>query len=255
MDSDLKILLEFASTRYKTVRASFAHRLDLGAMLAGLERFRRNPAIEQWVADRATRAEARPTRRGAWRVWFRRPAFHREEHYTDQTFDQLVNVSGGDGSQAWNWQPQARRPTTWRDTFATPLSRGGKTRAPFADAVPDVATWFNPVIGELLQPGGLLIAGLSAEALGTTEWAGRTATRVRGWLEGWDRRRTPGRQENLPPAEDYEFLVDSTTGVILRASSRLDGKEFSKVETIEISFDEHLPLGLFEPVPRRGRHG
>jgi hypothetical protein len=59
----------------------------------------------------------------------------------------------------------------------------------------------------------------------------------------------------LPPAEDYEFLVDSTTGVILRASSRLDGKEFSKVETIEISFDEHLPLGLFEPVPRRGRHG
>lgn len=48
-------------------------------------------------------------------------------------------------------------------------------------------------------------------------------------------------------ADDYELIVDETTGVILRAASRVAGQEFRVGEVEEIVFGEPIDERLLEP--------
>jgi len=47
-------------------------------------------------------------------------------------------------------------------------------------------------------------------------------------------------------ADAYELAIDAERGVVLRSVAYLDGREFQRVEAIEIAFDEELPAELFE---------
>jgi hypothetical protein len=50
-------------------------------------------------------------------------------------------------------------------------------------------------------------------------------------------------------ADDYELIVDATTGTIVRAACLLDGAEFAVNEVTSMSFDEPMERSLFEPPP------
>jgi hypothetical protein len=95
----------------------------------------------------------------------------------------------------------------------------------------------------------LFYIDLSVE--GTTRKAGREAIRLVGVpVEEW---------EYFPEplwwgADEYEVLVDSERGVLLRCASRLGSEDFDALEVEEIHFDEELPEEVFssrEPLPWR----
>jgi hypothetical protein len=108
----------------------------------------------------------------------------------------------------------------------------------------------------LFDPDG--IAGLSSflfyldlSVEGRKRKAGREAIRLVGVsVEEW---------EYFPEplwwgADEYEVLVDSERGVLLRCASRLGGEDFDTLEVEEIHFDEELPQEVFssrEPLPWR----
>ena len=46
-------------------------------------------------------------------------------------------------------------------------------------------------------------------------------------------------------ADEYEVLVDSERGVLLRCASRLNGEDFDALEVEEIHFDERFPEDVF----------
>jgi hypothetical protein len=81
--------------------------------------------------------------------------------------------------------------------------------------------------------------------------AGREAIRVVGVPEEeWDHWPEP----LWWGADEYEFLVDSERGVLLRCASRLGGKDIDALEVEEIHFDEELPEDVFssrDPLPWR----
>lgn len=251
----IRRLLEGAGDHYQSVRITVAHWLDQAALFRGLERFRTNPHITQWLEEIHARGDAGVIHEGAWRTWFRHPAFHREETYPDRRFEPAVSVSGGDGSVSWSWDPRTGRTSAWRDRSMAYLVPAGQRPPrdlprPVATGPRVVAHWFHPIVGELLQPEELLHEGLSLEVLGRTEFLGREALRVHATLSGWGHDRHPLSHENLPPADDYEFVVDAATGVLLRVADLFDGGEFSVREVLEVAFDEELDPALFEPPTR-----
>ena len=89
---------------------------------------------------------------------------------------------------------------------------------------------------------------------GETRKAGREVIRLVGVPEeGWE------KWDYWPEplwwgANEYEFLVDSERGVLVRCASRLGGKDIDALEVEEIHFDEELPEDVFssrEPLPWR----
>jgi hypothetical protein len=88
---------------------------------------------------------------------------------------------------------------------------------------------------------------------GTTVWAGREAVR----LVGVPRERWDWEWEADPlswGADEYEVLVDTERGVLLRCASRLGGEDFDALEVEEIYFDERFGEDVFtsrEPLPWR----
>jgi hypothetical protein len=253
--TDIRGLLHGAADRYQSVRITVAHWLDQAAMFRGLERFRTNPHITEELEEIHARGDAGRIHEGAWRIWFTHPAFHREETYLDRGLEPVMTVSGGDGSVSWSWNPRTRRTSAWRDRSIAYLVPVGQMPprdlpSPLATGPRVVAHWFHPIVGELLQPDELLEEGLSLEAPRRTEFVGREAWRVHATLSGWGQDRHPMWHENLPPADDYEFVVDAATGVLLRVADRFDGDEFSVREVLAVTFDEELDPQLFEPPTR-----
>ena len=97
------------------------------------------------------------------------------------------------------------------------------------------------------------LARLDLTVEGPLSWAGREAVRLRGvpgeqWDWGWD-------PDPLSwGADEYEVVVDTERGVLLRTASRLGGKDFDALEVEEIHFDEQFPEDVFssrEPLPWR----
>lgn len=99
-------------------------------------------------------------------------------------------------------------------------------------------------LAEMLEPAALLPA-VWLDLLGETHYAGRPAWQVRAVP------REPGHPV-FPHvlwlgADEYELLVDSERGVLLRCSARFDGREFAGRELLEVIFDEAFPDDLFRP--------
>jgi hypothetical protein len=87
---------------------------------------------------------------------------------------------------------------------------------------------------------------------GQVPWAGREAVRLVGVPavveQEWD-------PDPLSwGADEYEVVVDTARGVLLRCASRLRGKDFAALEVEEIHFDERFSEEVFisrEPLPWR----
>ena len=156
------------------------HWLDQAAMFRGLERFRTNPHVGQLLGRIRAERGGGGISESAWRIWFRHPAFSREETYADRGFERMVSVSGGDGFVTWSSDPGIGRTRAWRDRSIAYLVPAGRRPprdlpSPLVTGPRLVAHWFDPVVGELLQPGGLLHPGLSLDVLGRRDVLGRGA--------------------------------------------------------------------------------
>jgi hypothetical protein len=110
---------------------------------------------------------------------------------------------------------------------------------------------FYPLLTDEICGISYALRPLELTVEGTVMWAGREAVRLRG---------VPGEvldwEWDPDPlswgADEYEVLVDTERGVLLRCASRLRGKDFNALEVEEIHFDEQLPEDTFasrEPLP------
>jgi hypothetical protein len=79
---------------------------------------------------------------------------------------------------------------------------------------------------------------------GPVVWAGREAVRLRGVPgEEWDWEWDPDPLHW--GADEYEVVVDTERGVLLRCASRRGGKDFDALEVAEIYFDERFGEDVF----------
>ena len=129
------------------------------------------------------------------------------------------------GESWWSWEP----------------SRGGLTN----NGHPSSRHGKGP--GELLiDPSGIASA-LELDLLETTSSLGRpvsivSGTPTQGAAEDWERSavlHTLG-----PGADQYELMVDDTSGVLLRLEARYLGAPFRVVEITELKVDEPLDDGM-----------
>jgi hypothetical protein len=79
---------------------------------------------------------------------------------------------------------------------------------------------------------------------GPVVWAGREAVRLVGVPgEEWDWEWDPDPLHW--GADEYEVVVDTERGVLLRCASRRGGKDFDALEVAEIYFDERFGEDVF----------
>jgi hypothetical protein len=153
-------------------------------------------------------------------VWARKPYRWRIEYEGPDGANVFV------GDLAWSEPPRSppnapRRPQAEPSPDALPLEAIDET----------VAYTFDPRI--------LLEDLFITRVFGHTEHAGREALRVLAMDEG-----SPNRFLGRG-ADDYELLVDSERGVLLRSAARTKGEEFQVTEILGLACDEDLPEGIF----------
>jgi len=113
--------------------------------------------------------------------------------------------------------------------------------------------WSTGRVGECLRPyvdPAPLLAGLTLEPGGRTQVAGREAILVRAVP-----RPRPFRTEHealLTGADRYELALDAERGTLLRSVSFLDDEAATRLEVVEIAFDEPLDGALFLHEPGAG---
>lgn len=103
----------------------------------------------------------------------------------------------------------------------------------------------------LLEPA-VLIPVLDFELRGEADAIGRPALRVGARPRALQAGEPFFFRTQLPVgADEYELLVDTERGVVLRAAALLDGEEFSTSAIQELAFDPELPpeIFTFEPPP------
>jgi hypothetical protein len=76
---------------------------------------------------------------------------------------------------------------------------------------------------------------LDLETEDPVSWAGREAIRLRG-VPVEEREYTP--EPLWWTADEYEVVVDTERGILLRCASRLSGENFDALEIEEVYFDE-----------------
>jgi outer membrane lipoprotein-sorting protein len=223
--NDVLALMSQASDSFRTLRATIRHWRDEEKALQAWDRHWEAQAAaggrSSTIVLSAGSDEPGPaTSEATVRVWVQRPGRLREEYegaWGDQT-----TVSDGR--------------TLWRRMPRTGLLR--------EDAAELEGVSFAT---RLLEPGRLL-AGIDLELIDEAEQAGRTAVRARALPRNVTWHDLFGL---APGADQYELLIDTERGVLLRAAAFLEGDLFASSEVLEIAFDEELASELFilEPAP------
>ena len=238
---------------FRSVRAEVKRHFDMATYAEVLRRFPSNRRL-QAVLPRVVEAASVPHETRT-RIWLRRPRWVRAE--TSGDGGRTWSVSGGDGESSWQWLPDGEtyvwidRSTAvilWRDDDE-PDEHETLTGGSAYDALDNLSiahTHLHPEVAELLDPRELLEEGLALTAFTSDRFLGREVVRSRGWLPGWNEDRDFGL-ESLTPADDYELVIDTDTGVVLRFSARAREGEFAVTEFTTVAFDEELPQELFVP--------
>jgi hypothetical protein len=247
-------LIGIAPQRYDTVRAALRYRGDGSARKEISERIRSSeagrrafgispdrPPIYQWYPDGPF----------GWRS----RAWHADDYHWRLESDRPdggVNILASNGrtlSGGPGGGPQYEG-LFWRHRVG-----GGSHEddPPWFDMANDrYWTYYALLTDEISGISGRL-RPLDLTVGGTTVWAGREAVR----LVGVPRERWDWEWEADPlswGADEYEVLVDTERGVLLRCASRLGGEDFDALEVEEIYFDERFGEDVFtsrEPLPWR----
>lgn len=244
-------LIHGASERYESVRAAL--------------RYRGDGPVHQEIRERLWRSEAG---RRAFRV-------------SPREASEPIRHPEPDGPFGWRCRAWHADQYHWRMETEVPgggvaiAASTGRRRLPIggppgsglvwdrrvgAGSREDDPWWFRLALDHYWTFYPLLtdeICGISYElerlelrVEGQVPWAGREAVRLVGV--------SPVVEQEWDPdplswgADEYEVLVDTERGVLLRCASRLRGKDFDALEVEEIYFDEQFPEEVFtsrEPLP------
>jgi hypothetical protein len=246
---DVLELIRSAPERYETVRAALRYRGD-GLMLGE-------------IRERIAHIEAG------------RRAFGISPRKASERIEHPIDHPEPDGPFEWRCRAWHADDHHWRMETEVPggevaiVASTGRRRLPIGgppgsglvwdrriEAGPreDDPRWFRPALDHYWTFYPLLtdeICGISYELRpldltveGPVRWAGREAVHLIGvpgeeWDWGWD-------PDPLSwGADEYEVLVDSERGVLLRCASRLGGEDFDALEVEEIHFDEQFSEEVF----------
>lgn len=246
-------LMHSAPERYESVRAILHSRSDGPTIKAVRERFLRSEAYQRTfgglTAPSQPRRQSEPDGPIGWRcrVWrVDDHSWRQELELPDGGVD--IRASTGrmrmrgtqEGPPGTSEQWHSRYDDATGDEDPTWIWLATDT---FWTMYPFDPAGFASIDGELEQ--------LDLEVEAPVLWAGREAVRLRGVVvEEWE----------YPPeplwwgADEYEAIVDSERGVLLRLASRLGGEDFDALEVEEIYFDECFPEDVFDsrnPLPWR----
>jgi hypothetical protein len=182
-------------------------------------------------------------------VWYAKVSSEREERYRlELELPEDVYAGGGVDLSAWDGRIAGSRD---QDTFVRNRI-GGSSREedPHWMSMAGDSFWTT----HLFDPdniAGLPLCALDLRVEGNTRQTGREAIRMVGVpVEEWDHFPEP----LWWGADEYEVLVDSERGVLLRCASRLNGEDFDALEAEEIHFDERFSRDVFasrQPLPWR----
>ena len=243
-ENEIIALMEDAPRRYTSVRAVIRSGIDHDLAERALDRHAAETPARSVLRRRDRGKRPSGTRETTWRAWYARPAFHREEEYSPSLGEHMA--TGGDGRKTWQAFPRTGRVRTRRDRSIAVYRPGPWVRTLAALGHPIVSHWFHPLIGNMLEPGEILLqAGLELHHVGDATEAGRHAHRIEARIHSWPSDGVGA--EALWPAGDHELRLDAETGILLRVANSDEAREFFVTEIVEIGFDERLDPGLFAP--------
>ncbi len=239
-----------APERYETVRAALRHRGDGATMRILRDRYRASEAHRLETAGSSDASEevgyAEPDGPFGWRcrVWYAKVS--PERGVRDRLEVELPReVYPGGGVHISAWDGRVSGPST---AVSARIGGGPPEGDPPWLWMAQDGFWstylfdFDGIAGFPLESRELRVEGV-------TRKAGREAIRLVGVpAEEWDHWPEP----LWWGADEYEFLVDSERGVLLRCASRLGGEDFDALEVEEIHFDERFPAEVFssrQPMP------
>ena len=248
-------LIRSAPERYDTVRAALRYRGDGRIIKALRDRYLASEAyrLETGGAPGPSEEVHHPEPDGpfGWRcrVWYAKVSPERGvRDRVELELPKEVYPGGGVDISAWDGRIVGPSGT---DTVVNSRIGGGSREddPPWLGLAQD--SFWTTYLFDFDGIAGFPLDSRELSVVGKTRKAGREAIRVVGVpVEEWDHFPEP----LWWGADEYEFLVDSERGVLLRCASRLGGKDFDALEVEEIHFDERFGEEVFtsrEPLPWR----
>jgi hypothetical protein len=232
-----------APQHYDTVRAALRYRGDGSTMRTVRDRYRASEAYRLETGGSPDSSEEigypEPDGPFGWRsrVWYAKVSPERGvRDRLEVELPREVYPDGGVYISAWDGRVSG--PNT-----AVRARIGGSSPEedpPWLDLAQD-SFWSNYLF-DFDGIAGFPLGSRELSVQGETRKAGREAIRLVGVPEEeWDYWPEP----LWWGADEYEFLVDSERGVLLRCASRLGGKDIDALEVEELHFDEELPEDVF----------
>lgn len=245
-------LIGSAPQRYDTVRAALRYRGDGSTMRTLRDRYLKSEAyrLETGATPDPSKEVWYPEPDGpfGWRCreWYVKVSPERGERYRlELELPMEVYPDGGVYISAWDGRVSG--PNT---AVRARIGEGSLEEDPPWLWLAQDSFW-STYLFDFDGIAGFPLGSRELSVEGETRRAGREAIRLVGVPEEeWDHWPEP----LWWGAEEYEFLVDSERGVLLRCASRLEGNDIDALEVEEIHFDEELPEDVFssrEPLPWR----
>lgn len=252
MDTETVIeLMRSAPSRYETVRAALRYRGGGAAIKATRERYLASELgrLETSGAPDYSGENGHPEPDGpfGWRcwVWYAgvSPVGSGGRYRVELELPEEVYPGGGTHVYAWDGADTVLD----RRAGSDPLEEDPKWLRLARDAF-----WTTyPFDPDGISGLPFTLDELDLKVEGVTQKAGRDAIRLVGVpVEEWEHDPEP----LWWGADEYEVLVDTERGVLLRCASRMGGEDFDALEVEEIHFDERFPKDIFttpEPLPWR----
>lgn len=263
-------LMSTARRRYETVRAALHYRGDGTVIKALRDRYQRSEAgcrelgnvrglWKEQESPEFFEGEDEPSGVFEWRIktWeakWRRFSSEGTPHRIELDLSQSIHP--GDGVDVHAWDGRTINPDGTVGGLDHRTGGSNPETEPFWLSLARDSYWAT----YLLDPDGPGIPSFASEldlrVEGITTKADREAVRLVGTTgPEWDWETDDDRDPDPDPlgwgADEYEFLVDTERGVLLRSASRLGGADFHTLEVTEIYFDEQFPEDVFtsrEPV-------
>ena len=243
---DVLELIRSAPERYETVRTALCYRGDGPTMKALRKSYPASGAGRREAGDAADQLEedgfSEPEGPFGWRcrLWYAKASPERGERYRlEVELPEEVYPGGGVDLSAWDGRVAVPR---GQDTFVRSRTGGGSREEDPHWMALARDSFRTPYLFDPDNIAGLPLHGLDLRVQGKTRQASRDAIRMVGVpVEEWDHFPEP----LWWGADEYEVLVDSERGVLLRCASRLNGEDFDALEVEEIHFDERFPGEVF----------
>jgi hypothetical protein len=241
-------LLSKAKRRYRSVRATVVHTVDLTLAKEANRRF------IDWRFDQGEPGmgiigkPGPPQREDFYRayehdskervcLWHQMPHLWREEIYDLEGRLKEAEVHGGKNGPRWTFERHSPERKD-RAVYMPRIPERQETDTRFSFMFDPSEYYFSETFWD-----GTIVN--KTDRVATV--AGRECVEVRAETVSWGYPPDVINAYNasVEGATDHLLLVDAEVGTILRVAARLEGREFRVAEVTEIAYDEEFPEGTF----------